>query len=416
MRNEGSPSFATASWNAAVLCRIGASAADSAGKAAGDCGRRLEFRLEKLRARLHILDGLLIAFLNIDAVIKIIRSEDEPKPVLMKRFRLSDIQAEAILDLKLRHLAKLEEFRIKGEQKDLAAEQADLESTLKSKTKLKNLMREELTTLAEEHGDKRRTGIVEREQAKAIAEAELIASDPVTIVLSARGWVRAAKGHEIESETLGYRTGDEFLAAARGKSNETAIFLDSTGRAYNIAAHVLPSARGQGEPLSGHLNPPDGASFCAVLIGQPEDRWVIASTAGYGFVVRLSELLTRNKAGKSALRVPQGASVVTAAPAGPGQDRLAAVSSDGRLLVFPLAELPELPKGKGNRILSLPGKGVERMVASAVLGPEPSLKVYSGERTMSLKPNDLEHYAGNRARRGLALSRGWRTVERLSVE
>ena len=378
--------------------------------------RRLQFRLEKLTARLHVLDGLLIAYLNIDEVIKIIRREDEPKPVLMKRFRLSDIQAEAILELKLRHLAKLEEFRIKTEQKELAAEKADIESTLKSRPRLKKLMVEELTALAEEHGDKRRTLIVEREQAQAIAEADLIANEPVTIVLSARGWARAAKGHEIDSETLGYRTGDEFLAAARGRSNETAIFLDSTGRAYNIPAHVLPSARGQGEPLSGHLNPPDGASFCAVLIGQPEDRWVVASTAGYGFVVRLGELLTSKKAGKTALRVPQGASVVTAAPIGAGQDRLAAVSSDGRMLVFPLGELPELPRGKGNKILSLPGKGAGRMVAIAALGPGNSLKVRSGQREMTLGPKDLEHYAGNRARRGLALPRGWRTVDRLAID
>jgi topoisomerase-4 subunit A len=378
--------------------------------------RRLEFRLYKVTSRLHILDGLLIAFLNIDAVIRIIRTEDEPKPVLMKRFRLSDTQAEAILELRLRHLAKLEEVRIKGEQTALAAEKSDLEALLKSKAKLRKLMREELLALAEEHGDERRTGIVEREQAKAIAEADLIASDPITVVLSARGWARAAKGHEIDAEILGYRSGDGFLAAAPGRSNQTAVFLDSTGRAYNVAAHTLPSARGQGEPLSGHLNPPDGASFCAVLIGEPDDRWVVASTAGYGFVVRLEELMTRNKAGKASLRVPAGASVVTATPVRAGHDRLAAASSDGRLLVFELEELPELSKGKGNRILSLPGKGTEAMVAIAALGREDALRVRSGKREMTLKPKDLEHYLGNRARRGMALPRGWRNVDRLTVE
>ena len=377
--------------------------------------RRLEYRLDKVKARLHILDGLLIAYLNIDAVIKIIRTEDEPKPVLMKRFKLSDTQAEAILELRLRHLARLEEMKIKGEQETLADEEAGLEAILKSKPKLKKLMRDELAALAEEHGDDRRTGIVERPQAKAIAEAELVANDPITVVLSARGWARAAKGHEIDAEALAYRSGDEYLAAAPGRSNETAVFLDSTGRAYNVPAHALPSARGQGEPLSGHLNPPDGASFCAVMIGKPEDRWVIASTAGYGFVVKLEDLATRNKAGKAALRVPEGASVVPAARVGEGTNRLAAVSSDGRLLFFELEELPELSKGKGNKILSLPGKGRERMVAIAALGPEQSLKVRSGKREMTLKPKDLEHYLGQRARRGMALPRGWRNVEGLTA-
>jgi topoisomerase-4 subunit A len=378
--------------------------------------RKLGFRLDKVTARLHILDGLLIAYLNIDAVIRIIRSEDKPKPVLMKRFKLSDTQAEAILELKLRHLAKLEEMKIRGEQKELAEEEADLKATLKSAAKLKKLMRDELLALADEHGDERRTAIVEREQAKAIAEADLISSDPILVVLSSRGWARAAKGHEVDPQTLAYRSGDGFLAAAPGRSNQTAVFLDSTGRAYNVPAHTLPSARGQGEPLSGHLNPPDGANFCAVMIGQPEDRWVIASTAGYGFVVRLRDLMTRNKAGKSVLRVPTGASVVTAVAVGEAQDRLAAVSSDGRLLVFALDELPELPRGKGNRILSLPGKSRERMVAIAALSPEQSLKVHSGKREMTLKPKDLEHYLASRARRGMALPRGWRSVERLIAE
>ena len=376
--------------------------------------RRLQYRLDKVSARLHILDGLLIAYLNIDAVIKIIRKEDKPKPVLMKRFKLSDTQAEAILELKLRHLAKLEEIKIKGEQGELAKEAADLKSLLKSKAKLKKLMREEFLALADEHGDERRTGIVERAQSKAIAEADLIANDPITVVLSARGWVRAAKGHEVDVESLSYRSGDAFLSAAPGRSNETAVFIDSTGRAYNVPAHILPSARGQGEPLSGHLNPPDGASFCAVMIGRPEDCWVVASTAGYGFVVRLEDLATRNKAGKAALRVPAGASVVTATQVLEDHELLAAVSSDGRLLVFEIDELPELSKGKGNKILSIPSKGSERMVAIAALSSDQSLKVRAGKREMTLKPKDLEHYLGSRARRGLALPRGWRNVESLA--
>ncbi len=283
--------------------------------------RRLQHRLERVKQRLHILDGLLIAYLNIDAVIKIIRTEEEPKPVLMKRFKLSDVQAESILELKLRHLAKLEEMKIKGEQKELSAEEADLEATLKSKARLVKLMKTEFETLAAKHGDARRTAIVEREAAQAIAESELVASEPVTVVLSERGWARAAKGHEIDVIGLSYKSGDQFLAAARGKSNQLAVFIDSTGRAYSVGAHSLPSARGQGEPLAGHFNPPDGSSFRAVLIGEPDDRWVVASSAGYGFVVKLAELHSSKKAGKAALRVKEGFTVVPASPVGGGRDQ-----------------------------------------------------------------------------------------------
>jgi topoisomerase-4 subunit A len=378
--------------------------------------RRLEHRLERVAARLHILDGLLIAYLNIDEVIKIIRREDEPKPKLMKRFKITDTQAEAILELKLRHLAKLEEMQISGEQEGLAAERADLEQTLKSKAKLTKLIKTEITELAEKHGDKRRTLIVEREAAQAIAESDLVPTEPVTVVLSERGWVRAAKGHDVEVAGLAYRSGDQFLAAARGKSNQLAVFIDSTGRAYSVGAHMLPSARGQGEPLSGHFNPPDGASFRAVLIGAPEDRWVVASAAGYGFVVKLEELHSRNKAGKAALRVPPGSSVVPAAAVGETAALLAAASSDGRLLVFPLEELPELPRGKGNKILAVPSKDGVTLAAVCVLGNEQALRIDSAQRHMTIKSGDLAHYAGSRGRRGLALPRGWRTVDRLSAE
>jgi topoisomerase-4 subunit A len=375
--------------------------------------RRLQHRLERVAQRVHILDGLLIAYLNIDAVIKIIRTEEEPKRVLMKRFKLTDAQAEAILELKLRHLAKLEEMKIKGEQKELAAEQADLEATLKSKARLVKLVRTELETLAEKLGDKRRTMIVEREAAQAIAESELIADEPVTIVLSERGWARAARGHDIDAVGLSYRSGDQFLAAARGRSNQLAVFIDSTGRSYSVGAHTLPSARGQGEPLSGHLNPPDGSNFCAVLIGEPQDRWVVASSSGYGFVVKLEDLYTRNKAGKAALRVRPEATVVPAARVEAGGEWLAAASSDGRLLVFPLKELPELPRGKGNKILGMPSKGAERMAAIAVLTDAQALKIQSGERIMTVEAGDLDHYRANRGRRGMALPRGWRKVDRL---
>jgi topoisomerase IV subunit A len=378
--------------------------------------RRLEHRLERVTARLHILDGLLVAYLNIDAVIKIIRTENEPKPVLMKRFKLSDAQAEAILELKLRHLAKLEEIQIRGEQKELAAEEADLTQTLESKAKLTKLIKSELAELAEKHGDKRRTRIVEREAAQAIAESELVASEPVTVVLSERGWARAAKGHDVDVAALAYRSGDQFLAAARGKSNQMAVFLDSTGRAYSVGAHTLPSARGQGEPLSGYFNPPDGASFRAVLIGASEDRWVVASSAGYGFVVPLAELHSRNKAGKAALRVPTGSSVVPAAPVEADARWVAAASSDGRLLVFPLAELPELPRGKGNKILAVPAKEGVTLAGLCVLRADQSLRIDSGQRHMTVKKGDLGHYEGARGRRGMALPRGWRSVSRLSPE
>ena len=378
--------------------------------------RRLQFRLERVTQRLHILDALLIAYLNIDAVIKIIRTEEKPKPVLMKRFKLTDTQAEAILELKLRHLAKLEEMKIKGEQKELAAEQADLEQTLKSKARLTKLIKTELGELSDRYGDPRRTVIIEREAAQAIDESELVTAEPVTVVLSEGGWVRAAKGHDVDVSSLSYRSGDAFLAAARGKSNQLAVFLDSTGRAYSVGAHALPSARGQGEPLSGHFNPPDGSTFRAVLIGAPEDRWVLASSKGYGFVVKLEDLYSRNKAGKTALRVPHGFAAIPAVPVGANGRLLAAVSNDGRLLVFPLEELPELAKGKGNKILGLPGKSDVTLVAVCVLADEQALKVGSGTRQMTVKASDLAHYVGPRGRRGVALPRGWRKIESLSAE
>ena len=382
--------------------------------------RRLKFRLDKVLRRLHILDGLLIVYLNLDEVIRIIRREEEPKPVLMKRFKLSDEQAEAILETKLRHLAKLEEMRIRGEQKELETERDDLEATLKSKAKLRKLVREELITDAEQHGDERRTKIVEREAAQAIDETELVATEPVTVVLSTRGWVRAAKGHDIDARALSYKTGDEFQAAAFGKSTQLAVFLDSTGRAYSLPAHTLPSARGQGEPLSGRLNPPDGATFAGVLIGEPDDLWLVASDAGYGFTVRLKELHSRNRAGKLVLRVPEGGKVLPASPvpADP-QSLVAVVSSDGKMLVFPVAEVPELPRGKGNKLFGISGKKFaareEYLTAMTVLPADRKLVVLSGERRMTLSFAELEPYRGARGQRGAMLPRGWRKVDRLEA-
>ena len=382
--------------------------------------RRLAYRLERVNARLHILDGLLIVYLNLDEVIRIVRTEDEPKPVLMSRFKLSDPQAEAILETKLRHLARLEEMKISGEQGELTRERDELEKTLKSKAKLKRLVRDEIVEDAAKYGDARRSKLVERAAAQAIDETELLVSEPVTVVVSKSGWVRAARGHEIDPRTLSFKTGDEFRSVARGRSTQQAVFLDSTGRAYSLAAHTLPSARGQGEPLSGRLDPPDGATFAGVMIGEPDERWVIASSAGYGFVVRLGELHGRNRAGKAVLKVPEGATVLAPAPR-PSADGtlLAAVNSDGRLLVFPVAELPELPRGKGNKIFGISSKkaaaGEESLVAIAAIAPGQTLRLQVGERQMALAFKDLADYRGERGQRGAVLPRGWRKVDALEV-
>ena len=378
--------------------------------------RRIEYRLNLVTARLHVLDGLLIAYLNIDEVIAIVREEDEPKPVLMARFDLSDAQAESILELKLRNLAKLEEMKLRGEQTDLLDERAELEATLGSREKLNDLIKRELAELADTHGDDRRTEMDDKQApAQAIAEADLVTSDPVTVILSERGWARAAKGHEIDAEALSYRSGDGFLASAPGRSNQLAVFIDSTGRAYSLAAHTLPSARGQGEPLSGHVNPPDGASFCTVLIGAPQDRWILASSAGYGFIVRLEDLYSRTKAGKAVLRVPEGHSVVAAAPVGEKARWIAAASSDGRLLAFDLRELPELGKGKGVRIIGLPPATGATLAGICAFGERQRVRIKALDRWMTLKFKDLDRYRGNRDRRGLLLPRGWQKVERVAT-
>ncbi|MGC3980297.1 MAG: DNA topoisomerase IV subunit A [Steroidobacteraceae bacterium] len=386
--------------------------------------RRLNWRLEKVEARLHILDGLLIAYLNLDEVIRIIRTEDEPKQALMARFGLTEIQAEAILETKLRHLAKLEEMKIRGEQDELSKERDALQKLLGSEAKLKQLIKEELQAVIDEFGEKqRRSKIVERAAAQAIDETELVASEPVTVVLSARGWVRAAKGHEVDPQSLGYKTGDEFRAAVRGRSTQQAVFLDSTGRTYSILAHTLPAARGHGEPLSGRIDPPDGATFAGVMMGDANDRWLLATDAGYGFIVKTEELLSRNRAGKAVLSVPEGANVL-APVAVPASDKalLCAVNNDGKLLVFPVSELPELAKGKGNKIFGVDTKRFEKrdefMVSVAVIAPEQSLLLWSGEgdRKMTLKFAELKDYRGERAQRGGVLPRGWRKVERLGVE
>jgi topoisomerase-4 subunit A len=383
--------------------------------------RRLAHRLEKVEARLHILDGLMVAYLNLDEVIRIVRYEDEPRAALMARFQLSEAQAEAILETKLRHLARLEEMKIRGEQDKLAAERDELAKTLGSKAKLRRLVRDEIVADAEKYGDERRSRLVARAAAQAISETEIMASEPVTVVLSRSGWVRAAKGHDIDPRTLSYKTGDEYRAAARGRSTQLAVFVDSTGRAYSLPAHTLPSARGQGEPLSGRLDPPDGATFPGVLIGEPGDRWVLASGAGYGFVVQLGELHSRNRSGKAILKVPEGSSVLTPVPVPPGDEvLLAAVNSDGRLLAFPVTDLPELPRGKGNKIFGIPSRkvasGEETLIAVAAVAPGQTLRVLSGERYMGLTCRELGEYRGERGQRGAVLPRGWRKVDGLEVQ
>ncbi len=379
---------------------------------------RLQHRLQIVNDRLHILDGLLVAYLSIDEVIAIIRKEDEPKPVLMKRFKLSENQAEAILNLRLRYLAKLEEMKIRGEQDELNEERKSLDKILGSAARLKTLIKKEILEDAEAYGDNRRTLIVEREAAQALDETQLVASEPVTVVLSKAGYARAAKGHEIDPATLSYRSGDAFLASAQGRSNQLAMFIDSTGRVYSVLAGTLPSARGQGEPLSSRFKPPDGAAFCGAMIGDDKQRYLLASDAGYGFVATLSDLVSRNKAGKSILRVPTGGrAVVPAAVPADTECLIAAVSSIGRLLVFEMEELPELAKGKGNKLINIPSKkykdGVESMVAAAVIPEDGQLQVHTGTRTMTLKWNDLDDYYGDRALRGSLLPKGWRKVERL---
>lgn len=383
--------------------------------------RRLSWRLEKVEARLHILEGLLIAYLNIDEVIAIIRGEDEPKPVLMQRFGLTETQAEAILELKLRHLAKLEEMKIRGEQGELERERDMLRATLDDPKKLSTLIRKEIEEDAKKYGDDRRSPIVEREAARALSEADLMPSEPVTVVLSEKGWARAAKGHDVDVEGLSYRAGDRFLDAAHGRSNQLAVFLDSTGRSYSLAAHSLPSARGQGEPLTGRLQPPPGASFEAVLSGDPQQLYVLASDAGYGFIVRLEDLYAKPRAGKVVVTLPAGARLLKPARVhNLDTDRLVAVTSQGHLLAFPVKELPQLPRGKGNKIIQIPAerlKARDEVVAGVVSLPDGgSVVLQAGKRTLTLKPGDLNAYLGERGRRGGLLPRGFQRVDRIRVE
>ncbi|ABZ00850.1 TPA: DNA topoisomerase IV subunit A [Pseudomonas putida] len=383
--------------------------------------RRLQHRLDKVEKRLHLLDGLLTAFLNLDEVIHIIRTEEHPKQALIARFELTEIQADYILETRLRQLARLEEMKIRGEQDELLKEQAKLQALLGSEAKLRKLVRSELIKDAETYGDDRRSPIVERAEAKALSENELMPTEPVTVVLSEKGWVRCAKGHDIDATGLSYKAGDGFKAAAAGRSNQFAVLIDSTGRSYSLPAHSLPSARGQGEPLTGRLTPPPGATFECVLLPDDDALYVVASDAGYGFVVKGEDLQAKNKAGKGLLSLPNGAKVMTPRPvADREQDWLAAVTTEGRLLVFKVSDLPQLGKGKGNKIIGVPGDRVasrEEFVTDLAVIPEgATLVLQAGKRTLSLKGDDLEHYKGERGRRGSKLPRGFQRVDGLQVE
>jgi topoisomerase-4 subunit A len=371
--------------------------------------RRLQHRLDKVLARLHILQGLMVAFLNIDEVIEIIRTEEKPKVVFMDRFGLTDIQAESILELKLRHLAKLEEFKIRGEQDELEKER-----------RLKTLIKKELAADAELFGNDRRSPVVARSEAKAFSETDLLGSDPVTVVISDKGWVRAAKGHDVDVEGLSYKSGDKFLLACTGKSNQNAVFIDDGGRAYSVQSHTLPSARGQGEPLSGRLTIPSGMGFKGLVMGPDEDHYLMATDAGYGFITQLKDIQTKNKAGKAMLTVPTNAQVLSPARIDSIEKSwIAAISNEGRMLVFPAADLPVMGRGKGNKMISIPGPRAssreELMISAIAFGETDTLLVHSGKRHTKLKFSDLEHYFGERGRRGNKLPRGFQNVDMVEI-
>ena len=383
--------------------------------------RRLQFRLEKINERLHILAGLLTAYLNLDEVIRIIREEESPKAALRKKFRLSDVQANAILDLRLRQLAKLEEIKLNADKDDLEGEKTDLEKTLKSKARLKTLVKKELLTDAEEYGDTRRSRFVDVEVAVAFSEEDLISNEPITVVLSEKGWMRAARGHDTDAQELSYRSGDKYGHAARGRTNDILVVLDSVGRSYAVAPHTLPSARGQGEPLTGRFKPAAGARFVGLAMGSGSTRVLLASDAGYGLVGSLEEMTTKNKAGKACLSVPKGGTALPPVVVNlEMQQQVVAVTNQGRMLIFPLAEVPELSRGKGNKLLNVPSAtfkaGEEFLVAVKVVGRNDDLLVVAGLRHLRMKPKDLQNYVGERARRGRKLPRGFQRVDSLVVE
>lgn len=383
--------------------------------------RRLQYRLDKVLARLHILEGLMIAFLNIDEVIHIIRTEDEPKKELIRRFELTDIQADAILDLKLRHLAKLEEFKIRGEQDELAAERDQLQTLLGSDRRLKTLIKKEILEDAEKYGDDRRSPIVVRGESKALSEKELVPSEPVTVVVSEKGWARCAKGHDVDAEGLNYKAGDKYLASAKGRSNQPVVFIDTSGRAFSCDAHGLPSARSQGEPLTGRFSIVAGENIDHVLMGKDEQKYLMVSDAGYGFVGKFIDMISKNKAGKAYLSLPTGSNAMMPQLVNDiSSDWCMAISNEGRMLMFPLRDLPSLGKGKGNKIINIPSaksQSREEFLKIVAVVPEGAqVKIIAGKRGMTLSAEDLSHYRGERGRRGNKLPRGLQRVDGIEVE
>ncbi|WP_217525616.1 DNA topoisomerase IV subunit A [Vibrio metschnikovii] len=382
---------------------------------------RLQYRLDKVLARLHILQGLLIAYLNIDEVIEIIRQEDEPKGILMERFGISDIQADAILDTKLRHLAKLEEVKIRGEQDALDKERAKLEELLGSERRLNTLLKKELKADAEKYGDDRRSPIVERAEAKALTERDLMPNEMITVVISEKGWVRHAKGHEVDCHSLNYKSGDNYLAHACGKSNQQVAFLGSDGRSYSLEAHTLPSARGQGEPITGRLNITEGSSIRQVIMGEDDQLWLVGSDAGYGFVCKGSDLLSKNRSGKALVNLPNNSELLAPQAVNDLQhDEILAVTNQGRMLLFPIKDLPQLSKGKGNKIINIPSakaKAREEVVSHLLVIPSgSSITLYAGKRKLGLKPTDLDNFRGERGRRGALLPRGLQRVTQIDID
>ncbi|QEP44193.1 DNA topoisomerase IV subunit A [Ectothiorhodospiraceae bacterium BW-2] len=378
--------------------------------------RRLEHRLEKINQRLHLLEGLLIAYLNIDEVIAIIRSSDEPKAALIAHFKLTEAQANFILETKLRQLARIEEMELRGEQQALESERAQIEQILGSKQRMQTLIRKELEAVIDEYGDERRSPIVSRQAAKAMDESDRVPSEAVTVVLSAKGWVRAAKGHDTDPTQLSYKAGDHYRSHALGKSHQQAIFFDSSGRSYTLMAHTLPSARGQGEPLSGRINPPSGVTFEAVIMDGDEGEWLLLSDSGYGFITPFSELLSRNKSGKSVINLGGQGRLLSPLRLESATTHLALLSSEGRLLILPVEEVPRLNRGKGNRLLAIPtmahASGEERLLAAQLISlPQQGVVVGAGKRRLTLKGEELHHYLGERGRRGTKLPRGFQRVE-----
>ena len=382
--------------------------------------RRLEHRLDQVNDRLHILEGLLAVYLNIDEVIKIIRESDEPKKEIIREFKLTDIQANAILEIKLRQLAKLEQIKLEDERSKLSDEQKEIETILSSKARLKTLIKKELLEIKENFGEERRSPIKNASNAKVFSEEETLVTEPITVVLSEAGWIRSGKGHEIDPSSLSYRGEDKLQDYARGKSNQTAVFIDSSGKVFSIPSHSLPSARGMGEPISGRVNAESGVNFISALIGEPDDKFIFTNTAGYGYISEFSNTISNKKTGKAFMKIPEGASLIKSQKLREDHQYIAAVSSIGKLLIFRLDELPILPKGKGNKIINIPTAKFkskeEKMLDIQLLAEDSNLVVHYGTKTRSLPFKDWQHYISSRAKRGNILAGHLKRVESISEE